>query len=103
MQEYDIALKISKKGYDIVTVCLPLLIRNRNFDEQLGSIYWKIAERLQFWNRYGDDAFEILTFKEVVIKLTIMLGLIVIYSSGYILHNRIWKLIYPIKKMYEGS
>jgi len=103
MQEYDIALKISKRGYDIVTVCLPLLIRNRNFDEQLGSIYWKIAERFQFWNRYGDDALKLLTRKEIAVKLTIMVGLLCFYSLGYILHNRIWKIIYPLKRAYEGS
>ena len=101
MHEYDIALKMAKKGYDIVSVCLPLLIRNRDYHEQLGSMYWKIAEQFQFWRRYGSDVFKELGVVKGIKKGVMTVGLIGVYFSGYLFHNHIWKLIYPMKEMME--
>jgi len=102
MHEYDIALKLAKIKWDIVSVCLPLLIRNRDYHEQLGSMYWKIAEQFQFWQRYGEDVFKELGFINGIKKGIMTVGLIGAYFSGYLLHNHIWKAIYPIKGMLEG-
>lgn len=103
MHEYDIALKMAKKGYRIYSVNEPLMLRNRNYEEQLGSVYWKIAEQFQFWNRYGSDVAKHLNVLEFLLKGINTVGLISVYCLGYIFQNKIWNIIYPIKDMYEGN
>ena len=103
MHEYDIALKIAKKGYGIISVYKYLLIRHRNYEEQLGGIQWKIAEQLQFWRRYGFDVIKYLSLTELVIKVVNSIGLVIVYFLGFIFKNRIWNVLYPIKEMYEGK
>jgi len=101
MHEYDIALKLSKKGYRIFAISDDLMIRNRNYDEQLGSIYWKISEQFEFWNRYGEDVVKYLGLLGTFKRGLITVGLIGIYCLGYVFQNRIWKVIYPVKSFYE--
>lgn len=103
MHEYDIALKLAKKRYKISSVPEPLMIRHRVFEEQLGTPYWKIAEQLQFWSRYGRDFIPYLGVKSFVFNCVKMLGLVSVYLMGYIFHNRIWRVIYPIKTFLEGT
>jgi len=103
MHEYDVALKIAKKGYSIYSVYEELMIRNRNYDEQLGSIYWKISEQFEFWNRYGVDVFKKLGFVKWLNKGFLTVGLISVYCLGYVFHNRIWKIIYAFKLELEET
>jgi len=103
MHEYDIALKMARKGYAIRSIPEPLLIRNRNYSEQLGSIYWKISEQFEFWHRYGKDVLKYLGPRETLFKGINTTSLIGIYCLGYVFQNRIWKVIYPLKNIYERS
>ena len=103
MHEYDVALKIAKNKHFIYSVREPLLIRNRDYHEQLGSMYWKIAEQFEFWKKYGGDVFKELGYSAGIFKGITTVGLIGMYSMGYVFKNKIWNVIYPIKDMYEEN
>ena len=106
MHEYDIALKLSKLGYGIYTVPEVLMIRNRisNITVESGHYYFfKIAEIVDLWKYYGKEFLPKLGLRGFlfnVVKTVLLFGL---FLFGYIVKEKIWKVIYPLKKLYEQS
>ena len=104
MHEYDIALKLTLHGYWIYTIPEPLMIRNRmsNITIESGHYYYfKIAEILDLWKYYGKDFIPCIGFSGFamnVVKTVLLCGLFLV---GYIVKERIWDVIYPLKKAYD--
>jgi len=104
MHEYDIALKISKLGYDIFTLSDPLMYRDRisNITVESGHYYFfKIAEIFDLWHYYGKDFIPNIGIKGFVFNVVKTVFLISLFSLGYIVKERIWKIVYPLKKLHE--
>jgi len=104
MHEYDIALKITKLGYDIYTIPEPLMIRNRisNITIESGHYYFfKIAEIFDLWKYYGKDFISKIGVKGFLLNAMKTILLVSLFSFGYIVKEKIWRIIYPLKKLYE--
>jgi len=106
MHEYDVALKISKLGYRISTVPEVLMIRNRisNITVESGHYYFfKIAEIVDLWKYYGKEFLPRLGLRGFLFNVTKTVLLFGLFLFGYIVKEKIWKVIYPLKKLYEQS
>lgn len=104
MHEYDVALKISKLGYRIITVPEVLMIRNRisNITVESGHYYFfKIAEIVDLWKYYGKEFLPKLGLRGFLFNVTKTVLLFGLFLFGYIVKEKIWKVIYPLKKLYE--
>jgi len=104
MHEYDIALKLSKLGYGIYTVPQVLMVRNRisNITVESGHYYFfKIAEIVDLWKYYGKDFLPELGIKGFLFNVIKTVMLFKLFLIGYLVKERIWKVIYPLKKLYE--
>jgi glycosyltransferase involved in cell wall biosynthesis len=104
MHEYDLALKLTKKGYLVYTIPEPLMIRNRmsNITVESGHYYFfKIAEIFDLWKYYGKDFIPRVGFKGFFFNVAKTVVLISLFSFGYIVKERIWTLVYPLKKLHE--
>lgn len=97
MHEYDIALKITKMGYQIVTIREPLTIRNRYGSNFSINSHIKIAEMLDLWHYYGKDFISYIGVKGFLFNVIKTLFLIDIYLLGHIFKGDVWKIIYKIK------
>jgi len=104
MHEYDIALKLSKKGYKIVTVDEALVYRDRisNITVESGHYYFfKIAEIFDLWHYYGKDFLPNIGIKGFMFNALKTVALVSLFSFGYIVKERIWNVVYPLKKLHE--
>jgi len=104
MHEYDVALKISKLGFRIITVPEVLMIRNRisNITVESGHYYYfKISEIVDLWHYYGKEFLPRLGLRGFIFNVTKTVMLFMLFLTGYIVKERIWKVIYPLKKLYE--
>lgn len=104
MHEYDIALKISKLGYEIYTIPAPLMYRDRisNITIESGHYYFfKIAEIFDLWYYYGKEFIPNVGLKGFIFNALKTVTLISLFLSGYIVKERIWKIVYPLKKLHE--
>jgi len=98
MHEHDIALKIAKKGYLIKTVPEPLMHR---LTISMHHVVYKINEAFDLWHYYGRDFIPLLGIKGFIfkfIKTSLVVGLLM---CGYIVKNRVWKVIYPLDMFYR--
>jgi len=101
MHEYDIALKMAKKNYRIVTIPKPLMFRHRIASKKSSYYYIKIAEVMDMWENYGKDFIPYIGFKGFVfngIKLVALFGL---FLSSYIIKDRVWNILHPFKFWFE--
>ena len=98
-QEYDIALRISKY-YDVKT--LPKLLMIQNSSEGQISENWgkKIRGIIALYKKYSKD-YKILGCKGCIINHIKNLGLFFLFFLGFILGNKIYKIIIPVKEIYE--
>jgi len=104
MHEYDLALKLSKKGYIIYTIPEPLMYRDRMSNITVESRHYyfiKIAEIFDLWKYYGKDFIPRVGLKGFVFNVGKTIVLISLFSLGYIVKERVWKLVYPLKKLHE--
>jgi len=104
MHEYDIALKLSKLGYKIYTLQEPLMYRDRisNITVESGHYYFfKIAEIFDLWHYYGKDFIPYVGIKGFLFNTFKTVVLVSLFSFGYIIKERVWDLVYPLKKLHE--
>jgi len=104
MHEYDIALKIAKRNYLIMTYPEPLMFRDRisNITVESGHYYFfKIAEIFDLWHNYGKDFIPNIGIKGFIFNGLKTVALVSLFSFGYIVKERIWKIVYPLKKLHE--
>jgi glycosyltransferase involved in cell wall biosynthesis len=106
MHEYDIALRMAKEGFEIVTVPEPLTIINEFSDNQqheFQSYHTKIEELFDFWYYYGKDFIPYIGFKGFVTNVIRTVSLFSLFTFGYFLKDRIWKIISPLNIFYRRA
>lgn len=101
MHEYDLALKITKKGYQIYSIPEPLMTRERISNTDAKYYYIKIAEVFDLWHYFGKDFLSYIGIKGFIFNAFKTVMLFGIFLSGYIIKERVWEIIYPLKVLYE--
>lgn len=101
MHEYDLALKIAKKGYQIKTVPEPLATRTRVANQEKRYYYIKIAEVMDLWHYFGKDFLKKIGIKGFLMNAVKTLALFDLFLLGFIVKEKVWNIIYPIKTTYE--
>jgi glycosyltransferase involved in cell wall biosynthesis len=98
-QEYDIALRISKY-YSVKT--LPKLLMIQNASEGQISENWtkKIRGIMALYKKHAKE-YRILGVKGCLINHIKNLGLLFLFFLGFIFGNKIYKIIIPVKEIYE--
>lgn len=93
-QEYDLALNLSK-FHDII--CIPEVLAVQNSSEGQISENWgnKIRGNLRIWFKWKQYYKLRDHFK--------MLGVLGLFFLGFLVGNRIYKIIIPVKKKDEGG
>jgi hypothetical protein len=95
-QEYDLAIRISKE-YKIQ--CVPEVLMIQHSTEGQISENWnrKIKGLIAIYSKHGKEYNSISKLNHV--KFVGMLGL---FSMGYLVGNKIYNVIIPMKERYEG-
>ncbi|EMR74113.1 putative glycosyltransferase [Thermoplasmatales archaeon SCGC AB-539-N05] len=101
MHEYDIALKMTKEGYKIKTVKKPLMIRHRIANEARSYYYIKIAEVIDLWHYFGKDFIPHIGLNGFLFNSFKTIGLFCVFLMGYLIKEKVWDIIYPLKTLYE--
>ena len=98
-QEYDLAIRISKK-YQIITI--PEILMTQNASEGQISENWtkKIKGIIAMYKKYAKE-YPVLGFKKCLKNHFKNLGLILMFSLGFIFGNKIYSLLTPMKERYE--
>ena len=99
MHEYDLALRIAKNDYKIVVV--PEFLTFRKSSTGRFSFFIKIAEVLDFWKGYGEDFILYLGVKGFILNSFKTIALFGTFLLGYIIKEKVWNIIYPLKMLYE--
>lgn len=101
MHEYDLALKFTKLGYRVITVPKVLMTRTRlsNLDAKYYTI--KIKEVLDLWKNYSHDFIRRLGLTGFFFNSFKTLFLFFIFLLGFIIKEKEWAIIYPLKTLYE--
>jgi len=99
-QEYDLAIQISKH-YKIVTVPEVLMVQNTSKGQISENWGKKIKGIFMLWIKHGSD-YKTLGMKGCILNHLKNVGLIGIFFLGFIFGNKIYKVIIPIKEIYEG-
>ncbi len=102
MHEYDVALKIAKKGYQIYTVPEILVTKSRFAGAASCDYFVKIAEVFDFWKYYGNDIYANVGVRGLLFDACKTLGLFFFFSLGYVFKDRAWNAIYPIKNLVQS-
>lgn len=101
MHEYDIALKLARRGYRIYVVQKALMVMNRDNTKFRGFYFIKIAEIFDLYRLYGKDMLRFLGVRGLmfnVIKSFVLMG---IFLAGFVVKERVWGLIYKLKNLYQ--
>jgi len=101
IHEYDIALKILKEGYKIFTVPQVLMTRYRSFNQERKYYYIKIAEIMDFWKYYSRDFVKKIGVNGLISNYYKTCGLFGFYMLGFVIKEKVWNIIYPLKWWYE--
>jgi glycosyltransferase involved in cell wall biosynthesis len=99
-QEYDLAIRIAKY-FEVRTVQEVLMIQNASEGQISTNWTKKIKGILALYSKYGKD------YSRLGLKLGFMnhlkvAGLVCLFFGGFLLGNKIYKIIIPIKERYEG-
>ena len=101
MHEYDIALKIAKLRYQIYTIPESLMTRERLSNTDAKYYYIKIAEVMDLWHYFGKDFIANIGIKGFIFNAFKTVGLFGLFLLGYIIKEKVWNIIYPLKVLYE--
>lgn len=101
IHEYDIALKILKEGYKIFTVPQVMMTRYRSFNQERRYYYIKIAEIMDFWKYYSKDFIKKIDINGLISNCYKTFGLFSFYMLGFVIKDKVWNIIYPLKGWYE--
>ena len=102
MHEYDIALRMAKKGMRIITVDKPLVISYCNNVTKRKYYFIKIAELLDLWRCYGKDMYKHLTIVQMIQNVTKTVSLMTLYALGYLVKDKIWGLLFKLKEKNQN-
>lgn len=101
MHEYDIALKLAKRGYRIFTVQKPLMTMNRDNAKSRKFYYIKIAEVFDLYRLYGNDMVRFLGARGFLFNVTKSFLLLTLFLLGFIFKEKVWKIIFQLKGWYQ--
>jgi len=101
MHEYDIALKLAKRGFRIIVVPEPLMVRECDNINDRGFYYIKIAEIFDLYRLYGNDMLKYLGVRGLVFNAIKSFLLVFLFLSGFLIKGKVWKIIFLLKKMYQ--
>ncbi|MCK5111900.1 MAG: glycosyltransferase [Thermoplasmatales archaeon] len=98
-QEYDLALRISK-NHAVKTVPDILMIQNASEGQISENWTKKIRGIMALYKKYANE-YKILGFKGRVFNHIQNVGLFGLFLLGFIFGNKIYRIISPIKEIYE--
>lgn len=101
MHEYDIALKLAKRGHTIFIVPKALMIMNRDNAKNRGFYYIKIAEVFDLYRLYGKDMLTYLGVKGFMFNVIKSSLLVSLFLMGFIVKEKVWGIIFKLKNMYQ--
>lgn len=93
-QEYDLAIRLTKNGHDVITVEEPLITQYSTDDSISENWGNKISGIMRMYTKHHKE-YQIFDHIKT-------LGLFGLFSFGYIFGNKIYKIIIPIKELYEN-
>jgi glycosyltransferase involved in cell wall biosynthesis len=101
MHEYDIALKIAKRGYQIYTVP-EILVKKSRFEGAASYDYFiKMAEIFDFWKYYGKELIANVGVGGLLFDFCKTLGIFFFFFSGYLFKDTAWDIVYLIKNLLQ--
>jgi len=92
-QEYDLAIRLSKDGHDVITVEEPLITQYSTDDSISENWGNKISGIMRMYTKHHKE-YQIFDHIKTV-------GLLGVFFFGYVFGNKIYKIIIPIKERYE--
>lgn len=101
MHEYDIALKLAKLGFTISVVPEPLMTRECNNINDRSFYYIKVAEIFDLYRLYGKDMITYLGVTGFLFNVIKSSLLVSIFLSGFLIKDKVWKIIFKLKEMYQ--
>jgi len=101
MHEYDIALKLARKGYKIIVVPEALMTRECDNINNRGFYYIKVAEIFDLYRLYGSDMLKFLGVKGFAFNVIKSSLLITIFLLGFLIKDKVWKIIFKLKEIYQ--
>lgn len=103
MHEYDIALKLAKREEMIYTVQKPLMIMNRDNAKNRKFYYIKIAEVFDLYRLYGASMIKHLGARGFIFNIIKSSALISLYLVGFLVKEKVWKIIFKLKERYQNE
>ena len=103
MHEYDIALKLARRGEMIYTVQKPLMTMNRDNAKSKKFYYIKVAEVLDLYRLYGNDMLRFLGARGFVFNVAKSLLLVTLFLMGFLVKEKVWKIIFQLKEWYQSE
>lgn len=98
-QEYDLAIRIAKY-YTIRTIPEVLVIQNSSEGQISENWGKKIRGILGLYAKHSRE-YKVLGFKGCLMNHFKNIGLLFIFLLGFIIGNKIYRIIIPIKEVYE--
>lgn len=94
-QEYDLALQLSMVGDGLVR-CVPEVLMVQHSSKDQISENWgrKIGGILNIYRKYGHE-YRLIDHAKTV-------GLLIFFFLGYLFGNRIYRVLIPLKTLYEA-
>lgn len=98
-QEYDLAIRISKNHQ---VYCVPEMLMIQNATEGQISEDWdrKIKGLMSIYHKHGHDYNSISIIDGVMNRIKFV-GMLALFSMGFLIGNKIYRIIIPIKSRYE--
>lgn len=101
MHEYDIALKLAKKGKTIIVVPVPLMVKDCLNEQKSGFYRVKIMEVLDLYRLYRKDFIPQLGYRGFAFNVVKSALLVTLFLLGFVFREKVWKIIYKLKMMYQ--
>jgi len=98
-QEYDLAIRISKH---YLVYCIPEVLMTQNTTKDQISENWnrKIKGLMGIYSKHRQEYHSIKTFDRFLNHIK-FIGMLELFTLGYIIGNRIYSIIIPAKEIYE--
>lgn len=98
-QEYDLAIRLSK-NYKVRCVPEVLMIQNATKGQISENWKRKIQGIIAIYKKHGND-YNSISFNEGIKNRVKFIGMIALFSIGFLIGNKIYSIIIPMKERYE--
>jgi len=100
--EYDLALRVAKRGYKIKVLPQVLFIYHKNTNQKIYSnkkqTKVRITEFLNFWKYYGKDFIPYLGIKGFIYNVGRTIGVLSILFYGYLVNKNMTTMLDRLKE-----